>query len=129
MKCPNCGAPRGVEDRFCIYCKAEFDKAPSQEKQEVHIHYHQEVRQEPRVQVEHIYAPVEKRSSRSRLVALLLCFFLGIFGAHKFYLGKFGMGILYLFTYGLFSIGWLIDLFVLLVGNPKDKQGDPLTWH
>ena len=129
MKCPNCGAPRTAEDRFCVYCKAQFDHGTSQAKQEVHIHYHQEVRQEPEVRVEHIYAPVEKRSRRSRMVALLLCFFLGIFGAHKFYLGKFGMGIVYLFTYGFFGFGWLIDLFVLLLGNPKDKQGLPLTWH
>ncbi|WP_445495444.1 TM2 domain-containing protein [Photorhabdus sp. SF281] len=34
--------------------------------------------------------------SKSRIAAALLAFFLGCFGAHKFYLGKIGMGILYL---------------------------------
>ena len=127
MKCSNCGGPREANDRFCIYCGTAFDDAAQQNKQEIHIHYHQE--QTPHYQLEHIYAPVEKRSSRSRFVALLLCLFLGIFGVHKFYLGKHGMGILYLFTYGLFSVGWMIDLLILIFGNPKDKEGYRVTWH
>ena len=69
------------------------------------------------------------RSSRNRLIALLLCLFLGSIGAHKFYLGQTIMGILYLFTYGIFGLGWLIDLIVLAVGQPKDKQGNLLTWQ
>lgn len=36
--------------------------------------------------------------------------FLGRFGAHKFYLGESGMGILYIFTGGIFGIGLLYDL-------------------
>lgn len=36
------------------------------------------------------------QGSRSRVGAALFAFFLGGFGAHKFYLGKTGMGILYL---------------------------------
>ena len=51
---------------------------------------------------------------KNKWVALALCFLLGVFGAHKFYEGKAGMGILYLFTLGLFGIGWLIDLIVIL---------------
>lgn len=51
---------------------------------------------------------------RNKWVAFLLCFFLGFVGAHKFYEGKAGMGILYLFTCGLFGIGWFIDCIVLL---------------
>ncbi len=51
---------------------------------------------------------------KNKWVAFLLCFFLGYFGAHKFYEGKAGMGILYLFTVGLFGIGWFIDLIVIL---------------
>lgn len=47
-------------------------------------------------------------------ISFLLCFFLGVFGAHKFYEGKAGLGILYIFTLGLFGIGWFIDLIVIL---------------
>lgn len=38
------------------------------------------------------------------------------------------MGILYIFTYGLFGIGWLVDMIVLLLGHPRDKEGLPLKW-
>ena len=50
---------------------------------------------------------------KSKTTAYLLWFFLGGLGAHKFYLNKTGMGILYIFTFGLFGIGWLIDAFTL----------------
>jgi len=52
--------------------------------------------------------------AKNKWISFLLCFFLGYFGAHKFYEGKIGMGILYLFTMGLFGIGWLVDCIVLL---------------
>ena len=46
-------------------------------------------------------------------VAYILWFFLGLVGVHKFYLNKMGWGILYIFTAGLFLIGWFVDLFTL----------------
>ncbi len=52
--------------------------------------------------------------AKNKWVSLLLCIFLGFFGAHKFYEGKIGMGIIYLFTGGLFCIGLIIDFFALL---------------
>lgn len=52
--------------------------------------------------------------AKNKWAAFLLCFFLGFIGAHKFYEGKVGMGILYLFTGGIFGIGWLIDTIILL---------------
>ena len=39
----------------------------------------------------------------------LVCLFFGYFGVHKFMEGKTGMGILYIFTVGLFGIGWMVD--------------------
>ena len=57
--------------------------------------------------------------ARNKWVAFFLCLFLGYVGAHKFYEGKAGMGILYIFTVGLFGIGWFIDLInLLLKPNP-----------
>ncbi|MHB9138522.1 MAG: TM2 domain-containing protein [Victivallaceae bacterium] len=46
-------------------------------------------------------------------VTYLLWFLFGTIGVHKFYLNKFGMGILYIFTGGLFLIGLLVDLFTI----------------
>lgn len=51
---------------------------------------------------------------RNKWVALLLCFFLGVLGVHKFYEGKAGMGVLYLFTGGLCGVGVLVDFITLL---------------
>lgn len=48
-----------------------------------------------------------------KTTALVLCVFLGWCGAHKFYEGKVGMGILYIFTMGLFGIGWIIDIITI----------------
>ena len=63
-------------------------------------------------------------SPKSRLAALLLCFFFGVFGAHRFYVGKVGTGIIYLFTIGGFGIGWLIDMITIACSVFRDSQGN-----
>jgi len=71
-------------------------------------------------------SPLDK-SKKSRTVALLLCLFLGEFGAHRFYAGYNGLGILYFFTLGLLGIGALVDFIFIICGTYKDSQGKPLT--
>lgn len=66
-------------------------------------------------------------SPKSRMVTVLLAFFFGCLGVHRFYIGSYGMGILYLFTCGLFCFGWAIDLILAIMGNLKDAQGRPIT--
>jgi TM2 domain-containing membrane protein YozV len=46
-------------------------------------------------------------------VAWVLLTFLGYLGIHRFYMGKWVTGLIYLFTGGLFVIGWLYDLWTL----------------
>ena len=65
-------------------------------------------------------------SPKSRVVALILCFFFGVGGFHRFYVGKIGTGLLWLFTGGLCGIGWIIDLVSLLLGGFRDSMGYPL---
>ena len=52
--------------------------------------------------------------AKNKWVALALCFFLGYLGAHKFYEGKAGLGVLYIFTAGIFGIGVIVDFITLL---------------
>ena len=66
-------------------------------------------------------------SEKRLLVAFLLCFFLGVFGAHRFYVGKIGTGLLQLFTFGGLGIWAFIDLIFLVVGAFRDREGSKVS--
>lgn len=55
------------------------------------------------------YTPGEKEYSLS----WVLLTFGGLFGLHRFYMGKILTGLLYLFTGGLFLVGYLYDYWTL----------------
>jgi len=46
-------------------------------------------------------------------IAWLLLTFLGLFGVHRLYMGKWLSGLLYLFTLGIFGIGYIYDFWTL----------------
>ncbi|EFA83585.1 TM2 domain-containing protein [Heterostelium album PN500] len=50
---------------------------------------------------------------KSTGLTYLLWFFFGVFGVHRFYLQRYVSGFIYLFTLGIFGIGWLVDLFLI----------------
>ena len=60
---------------------------------------------------------------KSWLIALLLCFFLGYLGIHRFYLGYTGIGVLMLLTSGVFGLLWFIDFIRILVRDLGPKDG------
>jgi TM2 domain-containing membrane protein YozV len=65
-------------------------------------------------------------SEKGFVPTLLLCFFLGAFGIHRFYVGKIGTGILMLLTLGGLGIWTLIDFIMIAVGSFQDKSGLPI---
>lgn len=94
--CPKCG-DRMPEDAFyCLNCGATFNEYTED------------------------FSKVQNRVKyqfgtwKNKWVSLVLCIFLGWIGAHKYYEGKTGMGILYTLTLGLFFIGWIVDIFILI---------------
>lgn len=110
--CPKCGL-RILEDvNYCPRCGAYLKGAPAQ----------------PYDRTPPPYRAYE--SQYNRLVALLLCIFVGGLGIHRFYVGKIGTGILWLFTAGCFGIGALVDLIMICTGSFTDQYGMPLTnWN
>lgn len=69
-----------------------------------------------------IYAAPQK----SFTVTLLLNFFLGFLGIHRFYTGYIGIGIAQLLTFGGCGLWALIDYIMLLVNKFNDKNEQPL---
>ncbi len=79
-------------------------------------------------------------SNKSKLVALLLCLFLGTLGLHRIYIGRRQGGLLMLalsiigaifsggVITGLVTIWALVDLVCLCIGKLTDAQGRPLKF-
>jgi len=79
-------------------------------------------------QFEHV-APVSTEMVAQRnkwITCLILCWFLGILGVHRFYTGHTGIGVLQLLTLGGCGIWTLIDFIIIVSGNFKDAQGNPI---
>ncbi len=105
--CSECGAKIAKKAVICPQCGCQVETIDSKQSQP-QIVINNSNQNQQNSGVNHGYG------AKNKWVALLLCFFCGFFGAHKFYEGKIGMGILYLFTFGLFGIGEVIDFIVLL---------------
>lgn len=61
-------------------------------------------------------------------VTLLLAYFLGFFGVHRFYNKKIGSGIAMLLTCGGLGIWALVDVLIIMTGNFTDQNGNKLRW-
>ena len=64
---------------------------------------------------------------KSKLTAILLCFFLGSLGIHRFYLGYTLIGVIQLLTFGGLLIWVIVDLIRLIIGSLKDYEDHDLA--
>lgn len=105
--CKHCGAKIPEDAILCTSCGRQVEQLKSGAEA-------------PQVVINNSNANVNTNLNGSvgkrchKWTAFFLCLFLGCLGAHKFYEGKTGRGILYIFTLGLFGVGVLIDLIVIL---------------
>ena len=104
--CKHCGAKIPSAAVICTHCGCQVEEIQKNEQPNI-------VKNNANTNTK-VNAAMFGIKTRNKWVAFLLCLFLGYLGAHKFYEGKIGMGILYLFTVGLFGIGWFIDCITLL---------------
>ena len=115
--CEFCGKQVHAEAVICPFCGKQLEELEVEESGEM-----------PSIVITNMNANMNSNTNISsaqavadgggkkcdKWTAFFLCLFLGAFGAHKFYEGKTGMGILYLCTAGLFTVGWIIDIFTIL---------------
>ncbi len=117
-KCPNCGAP--MQGNVCPYC--HYSEPQSQENVSGNVVINNVYNQAPGTSNRY----VTNISPKDKTLTLVLCIFLGGIGAHQFYVGKVGKGLLYFFTFGLFGIGWFIDIIMILCGSFRDSDNLPI---
>lgn len=115
--CKYCGAKIPVQAVICPNCGGQVEELKQQAPQVVinNSNNSSNVNANVNTNVNRNNTRVGRGTPKNKWVAFALCFFIGYFGAHKFYEGNVKMGIIYLFTAGLFGIGWIIDIFAILM--------------
>ncbi|OAP87095.1 hypothetical protein A4H34_04680 [Peptidiphaga gingivicola] len=58
---------------------------------------------------------------------MLLAWFFGVIGVHRFYVGKIGSGVAMIFTLGGLGIWTLVDIIMIAAGSFTDIDGRPVT--
>ena len=122
VKCPVCGAP--LEGEVCTYCghrlKTSTNNSTVQTQNASNISFVTNVVNNNSQNISNQMISVSKKN---KITALILCVLFGFFGVHRFYVGKIGTGLLYLFTGGLFLIGYIVDIILIIKGKFTDKFG------
>lgn len=88
----------------------------------------QTTQNQPVIEVNKIDSVIkDMRINPEWMITLVLAFFLGVIGVHRFYNGKIGTGILMVLTLGGFGIWVIIDLVMVLFGKFTKKDGTLIT--
>ena len=68
-------------------------------------------------------------SEKSWTVLMVLCYFFGYWGLHRFYSGKKKSGLVYLLTMGCFGLGYFVDIIIILSRKFTDQQGKQIKYN
>jgi len=107
--CTQCGSSFEPGVELCPNCNAKIDSDSSHD-----------------IASQSLAQPSMIESTKSPVINLLLCLFLGMFGAHRFYVGKIGTGLLMLITFGGLGIWYLVDLISIVTNKFEDSKGHRL---
>ena len=117
FNCDSCGSKQYTKTKNgykCKYCGSLQDVIT---KEEVERETNEESKNESIVKSDKDagFADFMKKQAKKTLILLLVCFFAGVYGVHKFMEHKIVLGIIYVFTFGLFGIGLFIDIVKLAI--------------
>lgn len=128
--CPRCNSETDASKNFCSNCGAQLPISQGMSQPSPNVSGQQQsVAQNVNVQVMQPTHLQLGPSPHSRTLILVLAIFLGVLGVHRFYVGKVGTGILYFLTFGVFGIGWFIDIIMIAAGSFGDNFNRPiLEW-
>lgn len=109
--CKHCGGKIPEDAVLCTHCGRQVEEIKSQSQQPSIVINNDNNNMNSNVNQNGVMG---YGRPKNKWVALLLCAFLGFVGGHKFYEGKAGLGVLYIFTAGLFGIGIFVDFITIL---------------
>ena len=115
--CKHCGSQIPEDAVICTSCGRQVEQIASNAPQPSIVINNDNTNINSNVNKNTVSATAYAGNPKNKWVSIILCVLLGYVGGHKFYEGKIGMGIVYLFTGGLFLIGVIID-FIALLGKP-----------
>jgi TM2 domain-containing membrane protein YozV len=126
-QCPRCNSPVSYGTQYCNNCGQPLNWQQPQPppQQPIQTPHYQQQYQPPQQQTSYSQQDTMV-SPKSRLAATLLAYFLGIFGAHRFYIGKVGSGLAMLFTLGGLGIWAIIDFIFAVAGSLRDSNDLPI---
>ena len=67
-------------------------------------------------------------SEKKGIIVLILWIIFGFLGVHRFYAGRVGTGIIFFLTVGIFGLGFLYDLILILTQQLKDGDGKKIKF-
>ena len=109
VMCVSCGVPPKAGNKFCYNCKSETAA-------------------DAKICMKcGVALDSESLEGKDWITTLLLCWFLGFLGVHRFYTGHTAIGIVQLLTLGGCGIWALIDFIMICTRKFTDANGNQLA--
>lgn len=131
MKCPNCGG-EGT-GKFCEYCGSELPKsAPDQVVNDnsqtvINNYYYGGTPVGTQTVINSANSQNVSSLGTNRTVMIILTVFFGYLGIQYFLTNRIGMGLLYLFTFGLCGVGYVVDIVRVATGTFPGMSAAPVV--